>query len=64
MLTVIRNHLGKHVNRTSQIEIVMYKKILCSLKRIKLLSKKKDVVSTFNKHLKICHSAKYKNNKE
>ena len=40
VLMVIPNHFGKHVNRTSQIKIVIYKKICC-LKRINFYQNKR-----------------------
>ena len=40
VLMVIPNHFGKHVNRTSQIKIVIYKKICC-LKRINFYRNKR-----------------------
>ena len=49
MLIVIPNHFEKHINRTSEIKIVIYKKYIL-LEKNKLLSKQKDVASTFNKH--------------
>ena len=51
MLIVIQNHFEKHANHTSQIKIVIYKKILL-LEKDKLLSKQKDIVSTFSKHFR------------
>ena len=48
MLIVIPNHFEKHVNRTFQMKIVIYKKKSCL--KSKLLSRQKDVPSTFNKH--------------
>ena len=52
MLIVIQNHFEKHANHTSQIKIVIYKKILL-LEKDKLLSKQKDIVSTFNKYFRL-----------
>ena len=49
VLIVIPNHFEKHTNRTSEIKIVIYKKYIL-LEKNKLLSKQKDVASTFNKH--------------
>ena len=40
-LIIIPNHFEKHVNRTSQIEIVIYKKISCCLKRINCYQNKR-----------------------
>ena len=51
MLIVIPNDFEKHVNRTSEIKIVIYKKYIL-LEKDKLLSKQKDVASTFNKHFR------------
>ena len=50
VLSIIPNHFGKHVNRTSQINIVIYKKNITLLENNKLLSKQKDVAAIFNKH--------------
>ena len=44
VLIVIPKHFQKHVNRTCQIKIVIYKKILRCLKRVNCYQ------STFNKH--------------
>ena len=41
VLIVISNHFGKHVNRTSQMKTVIYKKIQCCLKRINFDQNKK-----------------------
>ena len=38
---VTPNYFGKHVNLTSQIKIVIYKKIQCCLKRINVYQIKK-----------------------
>ena len=47
LLIVIPNHIEKHVDRTSQIKIVLYREILRCLKRIICYQ---DVIPTFNKH--------------
>ena len=57
MFIVIPNHFGKHVNRTFEIKIAIYKNKML-IEKDKLLSKQKDAASTFNKHFgSITHSS-------
>ena len=48
-LIIIPNNFGKHVNRISQVKIVIIQENM-SLEKYKMLSKRKDVAAIFNKH--------------
>ena len=49
VLIIIPKNFGKHVNRTSQIKIVIIQENIVLLEKDKLL-KQKDVAAIFNKH--------------
>ena len=53
MFIVIPNHFGKHVNRTFEIKIAIYKNKML-IEKDKLLSKQKDAASNFGS---ITHSS-------